>query len=83
MFNFGCRRYRISCAFGAAVKQPRQRRGACLGVASEPQGETRSRVKIKKTTHVAGCIAAPGAVVNVSKETADRLVADGMGVILY
>ncbi len=56
---------------------------ACLGVASEPQGETRSRVKIKKTTHVAGCIAAPGAVVNVSKETADRLVADGMGVILY
>lgn len=56
---------------------------ACHGVASEPQGETRSRVKIKKTTHVAGCIAAPGAVVNVSKETADRLVADGMGVILY
>lgn len=41
------------------------------------------RVKIKKTTHVAGCIAAPGAVVNVSKETADRLVADGMGIILY
>ena len=41
------------------------------------------RVKIKKTTHVAGAIAAPGAVVNVSKETADRLVADGMGVILY
>ena len=41
------------------------------------------RVKIKKTTHVAGCIAAPGAVVNVSKETADRLVADGVGVILY
>lgn len=56
---------------------------ACLGVASEPQGETRSRVKIKKTTHVAGCIAAPGAVVNVSKECADRLVTDGMGVILY
>ena len=42
-----------------------------------------ARVKIKKTTHVAGAIAAPGAVVNVSKETADRLVADGMGVILY
>ena len=42
-----------------------------------------TRVKIKKTTHVAGCIAAPGAVVNVSKECADRLVADGMGVILY
>ena len=41
------------------------------------------RVKIKKTTHVAGCIAAPGAVVNVSKDCADRLVADGMGVILY
>lgn len=56
---------------------------ACLGVASEPQGETRSRVKIKRTTHVAGCIAAPGAVVNVSKECADRLVTDGMGVILY
>ena len=66
---------------------------ACLGApsrrieekpeASEPQGETRSRVKIKKTTHVAGCIAAPGAVVNVSKETADRLVADGCAVILY
>lgn len=42
-----------------------------------------ARVKIKKTTHVAGCIAAPGAVVNVSKETADRLVADGCAVILY
>lgn len=41
------------------------------------------RVKIKKTTHVAGCIAAPGAVVNVSKETADRLVADGCAAILY
>ena len=41
------------------------------------------RVKIKKTTHVAGCIAAPGAVVNVSKETADRLVADSCAVILY
>lgn len=41
------------------------------------------RVKIKRTTHVAGCIAAPGAVVNVSKECADRLVTDGMGVILY
>lgn len=41
------------------------------------------RVKIKKTTHVAGCIAAPGAVVNVSKECADRLVADGCAVILY
>ncbi|MBQ4593029.1 MAG: hypothetical protein IJA81_00190 [Akkermansia sp.] len=41
------------------------------------------RVKIKKTTHVAGAIAAPGAIVNVSKETADRLVTDGMGVILY
>ena len=41
------------------------------------------RVKIKKTTHVAGCIAAPGAVVNVSKETADHLVADGCAVILY
>ena len=41
------------------------------------------RVKIKKTTHVAGAIAAPGAIVNVSKETADLLVADGMGVILY
>lgn len=56
---------------------------ACLGVESEPQGETRSRVKIKKTTHVAGAIAAPGAIVNVSKETADRLVADGCAVILY
>ena len=51
--------------------------------ANEPQGEMRSRVKIKKTTHVAGCIAAPGAVVNVSKETADRLVADSCAVILY
>jgi len=42
-----------------------------------------ARVKLKKTTHVAGCIAAPGAVVNVSKECADRLVADGVAVILY
>lgn len=42
-----------------------------------------ARVKIKKKCHVAGCIAAPGAVLNVTKDTADRLVADGMGVILY
>lgn len=41
------------------------------------------RVKLVKKTHVAGCIAAPGAVLNVTKESADRLVADGMGVILY
>lgn len=41
------------------------------------------RVKIKKSVHVAGAIAAPGAIVNVSKETADRLVTDGVGVILY
>lgn len=41
------------------------------------------RVKLKKKAHVAGCIAAPGAVVNVTKESADRLVADGVGVILY
>lgn len=27
MFNFGCRRYRISCAFGAAAYRSRQRRG--------------------------------------------------------
>lgn len=66
---------------------------ACLGApsrrieekpeASEPQGETRSRVKIKKKCHVAGCIVAPGAVVQVTKPTADRLVEDGMAVILY
>lgn len=42
-----------------------------------------ARVKIKKKCHVAGCIAAPGAVVQVTKPTADRLVADGVGVILY
>lgn len=41
------------------------------------------RVKMKKKAHVAGCIAAPGAVVNVTKESADRLVTDGVGVILY
>lgn len=41
------------------------------------------RVKLKKKVHVAGCIAAPGAVLNVTKESADRLVADGVGVILY
>lgn len=41
------------------------------------------RVKLKKTAHVAGCIAAPGAVVNVTKESADRLVADGVAVMLY
>ena len=41
------------------------------------------RVKLVKKTHVAGCIAAPGAVLNVTKPCADRLVADGMGVILY
>lgn len=42
-----------------------------------------ARVKIKKKCHVAGCIVAPGAVVQVTKPTADRLVADGMAVILY
>lgn len=41
------------------------------------------RVKMKKKAHVAGCIAAPGAVLNVTKESADRLVADGVAVILY
>lgn len=41
------------------------------------------RVKLKKKAHVAGCIAAPGAVVNVTKESADRLVADDVAVILY
>lgn len=41
------------------------------------------RVRLKKKAHVAGCIAAPGAVLNVTKESADRLVADGVGVILY
>ena len=58
---------------------------ASQGVASEPQGETQSlvRVKMKKKAHVAGCIAAPGAVVNVTKESAERLVADGVAVILY
>lgn len=58
---------------------------ACQGVASETQGETRSlvRVKLKKTAHVAGCIAAPGAVLNVTKASSDRLVADGVAVLLY
>ena len=41
------------------------------------------RVKKKKKAQVAGCIAAPGAVLNVTKESADRLVADGLAVILY
>lgn len=41
------------------------------------------RVKLKKKAHVAGCIAAPGAVLNTTKESADRLVADGVAVILY
>ena len=41
------------------------------------------RVKMKKKAHVAGCIAAPGAVLNVTKESADHLVADGLAVILY
>ena len=41
------------------------------------------RVKLKQKVHVAGCIAAPGAVLNVTKESADRLVADGVAVILY
>lgn len=41
------------------------------------------RVKMKKKAHVAGCIAAPGAVLNVTKDTADRMVADGVAVILY
>lgn len=41
------------------------------------------RVKLKKKAHVAGCIAAPGAVLNVTKESADRLGADGVAVILY
>ena len=47
-----------------------------------PTGEL-VRVKLKKKAHVAGCIAAPGAVLNVTKESADRLVADGVAVILY
>ena len=41
------------------------------------------RVKLKKKVHVAGCIAAPGAVLNVTKESADRLVADGVGIMVY
>lgn len=41
------------------------------------------RVKLKKKAHVAGCIAAPGAVLNVTKESAERLVTDGLAVILY
>ncbi len=41
------------------------------------------RVKLKKKAHVAGCIAAPGAVLNVTKESADRLVADGVGIMVY
>ena len=41
------------------------------------------RVKLVKKAHVAGCIAAPGAVLNTTKESADRLVADGVAVILY
>lgn len=41
------------------------------------------RVRLKKKAHVAGCLAAPGAVVQVTQASADRLVADGMGVILY
>lgn len=41
------------------------------------------RVKLKKKAHVAGCMAAPGAVLNVTKESADRLVADGVAVMLY
>lgn len=50
----------------------------------KPQAEAElARVKIRKKCHVAGCIAAPGAVVQVTKESADRLVADGVAVILY
>lgn len=41
------------------------------------------RVKLVKRAHVAGCIAAPGAVLNVTKESADRLVADGVGIMVY
>lgn len=41
------------------------------------------RVKLKKKAHVAGCMAAPGAVLNVTKESAVRLVADGVAVMLY
>lgn len=41
------------------------------------------RVKLKRKAHVAGCIAAPGAVLNVTKASADRLVADGVAAILY
>ncbi len=41
------------------------------------------RVKLVKKAHVAGCIAAPGAVLNVTKESADRLVADGVGIMVY
>ncbi len=50
---------------------------------NETDAPTLVRVKLKKKAHVAGCIAAPGAVLNVTKESADRLVADGVAVILY
>ncbi len=41
------------------------------------------RVKLVKKAHVAGCIAAPGAILNVTKESADRLVADGVAIMVY
>lgn len=41
------------------------------------------RVKLTKKVHVAGCIAAPGAVLNVTKECAERLVTDGVAIKVY
>lgn len=41
------------------------------------------RVKLVKKAHVAGCIAAPGAVLNVTKACAERLVTDGVGIMVY
>lgn len=41
------------------------------------------RVKLVKKAHVAGCIAAPGAILNVTKACAERLVTDGVGIMVY
>lgn len=41
------------------------------------------RVKLKKKAHAACCVAAPGAVLNVTKECAERLVTDGVAIKVY
>ncbi len=57
MFNLGCRRYRISCAFGAAAYRSRQRRGELRHPKAKIQD---SRFKIQNPHTVGSCPTAGG-----------------------